>query len=568
MKKTLTLLLLTMALCLSPLAARAQAAVARTVERTYIATDRGFYIAGDNLWCSAFCVNVATGRLSDLSSVVYLELHSASGVALTAKIALDEGRGGGCIALPPSLPTGSYRLIAYTAQNRNEADYDFTGIAAKTLSICNAFSRERVEGGVEVVSEAVSAAPLPGCEEGPLLLFAPAEAAPGEKITLTLNVPEDATVSVSVCHEDGLPHGDNASLGGFLAALPAVGSPRMGTDYTPEYEGEIIHGHIAGFSPEKKESLIGKFAFISAPGNKADIYCSEIDTSGRLTFYTGNIYGRKELITEIEGIDTLENCHVELESPFVEPALPAPAPMRLSASMSEAVSARAMAMQIERRFASDTLLEYLPRRDNLLFEESLRRSYHLDDYTRFPVMREVFIEFIPELRARENEGVRDIQVRVEDGGSDPRFYRRTSLTLLDGVPVFDQNKIYNYDPALVENIDIYPYIYFVGKREFGGIVNFVTYKRNLPSIRFSGNVRVVNYQGVLYPTAYTCETASGDYPDYRQTAFWHPLVSVRAGKPAPLTCKLPGYAGTFTVTVEGMTAAGAPILVRKQISVR
>ena len=539
------------------------------MERTYIATDRDFYMAGDNLWCSAFCLDAATGALSNLSSVAYLELSSADGVALTAKIALAEGRGGGCIALPLSLPTGNYRLIAYTAQNRNEAGYDFSGIASKTISICNAFSRERVAGGVTVADGMPAAAPdVP--ESGALTLFAPGEAAPGEQITLTLSLPEKATVAVSVTHEDGLPHNANPWLGDLLTALPAVGAPRFTESVIPEYEGEIIHGHIVGFSPEKLAALSGKYAFISAPGNKSDIYSSEIDASGRVTFYTGNIYGQKELITEIEGIDSLANCHIELESPFVEAQVPAPAPLVLSSLMKEALEARAAAMQIERRFMADTLLEYLPRRDNLLFEESLCRRYHLDDYTRFPVMKEVFIEFIPELRARERGGVRDIQVRVEDGSRDPRFFSQSSLMLLDGVPIFDQNRIYAYDPALVEDIDIYPYIYYVGKREFGGIVNFVTYKRNLPGMRFSSNVRVVGYQGVLYPTAYTCATVAGgkDYPDYRQTAFWHPLVDLKAGVPRQVQCLLPGYKGTFTVTVEGITDSGAPIFVRKQISVR
>ena len=541
----------------------------RTVERTFISTDRDFYMAGEMLWCSAFCMDAGTGRLSNLSSVVYLELHSAAGQALTAKIALSEGRGGGGIALPPSLPTGNYRLIAYTAQNRNESGYDYTGIASKTISVCNAFSRERVPAGVEVVQELPAERPAVP-ETGALTLFAPAEATPGEQITLTLNLPEAATVSVSVCHEDGLPHPDNPTLAAFVKELPAVGAPLFTQTVLPDYEGEIIRGHIVGFSPEKLAALTGKFAFISAPGNKSDIYCSSIDAEGKVVFYTGNIYGQKDLITEIEGIDTLANCHIELESPFVEPGVTAPAPLKLSAEMREALEARAVAMQIERRFMADTLLEYLPRRDNLLFEESLCRHYHLDDYTRFPVMRDVFIEFIPELRARERDGVRDVQVRVEDGGRDSRFYTRASLVLLDGVPIFDQSRIYHYDPALVEDIDIYPYIYYVGKREFGGIVNFVTYKRNLPGMRFSSNVRVVGYQGVLYPTAYTCASAAGGstYPDYRQTAYWHPLVNLKPNEPRQLQCLLPGYPGTFTVTVEGLTESGTPVRGTARISVR
>ena len=39
------------------------------VERTYLSTDRDCYVAGDRIWCSAFCVDAATGVLSGFSSI-------------------------------------------------------------------------------------------------------------------------------------------------------------------------------------------------------------------------------------------------------------------------------------------------------------------------------------------------------------------------------------------------------------------------------------------------------------------------------------------------------------------
>ena len=90
----------------------------RAVERVYVSTDKDVYVAGDRIWCSAFCVQ-PSGALSEISRMAYLELHGTSNMAATARIALDAGRGGGYLDLPAALPTGNYRLVAYTAQNND-----------------------------------------------------------------------------------------------------------------------------------------------------------------------------------------------------------------------------------------------------------------------------------------------------------------------------------------------------------------------------------------------------------------------------------------------------------------
>ena len=67
MKRVFILLLITLLQATSLLAGQG-------VERTYLATDREVYVAGDRVWCSAFCVDASTGRLSNRSAIVYLEL--------------------------------------------------------------------------------------------------------------------------------------------------------------------------------------------------------------------------------------------------------------------------------------------------------------------------------------------------------------------------------------------------------------------------------------------------------------------------------------------------------------
>lgn len=529
----------------------------RVVERTYLSTDKDVYVAGDQLWYSAFCLDVAKGTPSSVSDIAYIELRCDGTVAATGKVALVGGRGAGRLQLPANLPTGNYRLIAYTTQNKAEKDYDYTGLASKTVSVFNVFSNERVSDGVEVVSDEDYAALK----------------APVQPVTAALNVTwEDGAVrvenntgkplslSVSVYHDDGIVGPENPTLADFTAACAKVGPKTLDPKVVPDFEGEIIRGRIVGFDAEKIQQLVGHYAFLSTPSDKSDVYSSAIDNEGRLAFYTGNIYGDKECICEIEGIDPSLNCFIELESPFVNAPVAKVSPLRMAASLKDALQERSFGMQVERRFLADTLMDFLPVRDNGLFEDD-EVVYPLDDYTRFTTMEEVFVEFIPEIRARRgSDRSREIQVLLSNG-TMPRFSQDRTLMLLDGVPVFDQQKIMDYDPLLVESIHIYPRTHYIGTRVYEGIVNFVTYKHNLPAFKLGDNVRVIDWQGASWPMAMTGSALDGkpEYPDYRQTLCWYPLLDLEPGTAQSVPCKKPDYKGRFVVVVEGLSADGSPV---------
>ena len=50
--------------------------MANARERVYVATDKDIYLAGENLWCSVYCMDDATGKYTTISSVAFLEFHS------------------------------------------------------------------------------------------------------------------------------------------------------------------------------------------------------------------------------------------------------------------------------------------------------------------------------------------------------------------------------------------------------------------------------------------------------------------------------------------------------------
>ena len=539
----------------------------RLRERVYLSTDRDVYVAGDAVWLSAWCVDAGTGRLSSFSKTAYVEVHSPTGMVQTAKIALDGGRGAGRLTLPTTLPTGNYRLLAYTQLGASEEGFDaLTGV--RTVSVFNILSKERTEGGVRLVSEAPRSPVIPTA--GSLQLTttdATRSAATG--IYLSNPGTEPVSISLSVRHDDGIPAPDGEHIADFVRDLRALPAARgFDSGVIPEYEGEIIRARVTGIEAARMETLSGKFAFISSPGTGENLYTETIAPDGTTVFFTSNIYDDQEMFLEIEGLDRDQICHLELTSPFRDlPAGDIPS-LPLYAGWKEALELRGLGMQLEKTFDADTLYAELPARMHRIFDERTCTRYLLDDYTRFPLIEEICIEFIPELRVRRVDGKREIQVCIPDHLGNFYFPTGSALVLLDGVPVLDHERLLAYDPLLVQRIDIYTDDYFLGARSFSGIANFVTYKGTLPNMRFEDNVRVVDFQGCSLPLAYTCAGVDSEYPDYRQTIYWHPMLTLAPGESVTVECKTPAYSGRFEVVAEGLTEQGEAVSARSTLNVR
>ena len=538
----------------------------RLRERVYLSTDSEVYVAGDAVWMSAWCVDAATGALSTFSKIAYVEVHSASGLVQTAKIALNGGRGAGRLILPDTLPTGNYRILCFTRLGASETGFDPLD-GARTISVVNTFSADRVPDGVRIVPHAPAAAPAAD-QDGLEIGAEPAATGGLARIRVTNRGTQAAGFSLRVRHDDGIPAPAGGRIGDFVAQNRRLPTPAgFAADVVPEYEGEIIRARVTGTDEAGRRAMDGKYAFLSSPGSGENLYTEAIAPDGTVTFFTTNIFGSQNMFLEIENPGRDNVCHLEIESPFPDLSPGEIPPLQLSADYAQALELRKLAMQLERNFDADTLYDALPVHEHRVFDERDRTRYILDDYTRFPVMEELFVEFIHEVRVRRVDGRPQIQVSTTDYSGHRSFPQGMALVLLDGIPVPDHAKILAYDPLLVEHIDIYSRTFFFGARSFSGIVNFVTYKGNLPSMQFEDNVRIVDFQGCSLPLAYTCEGVGAKYPDYRQTLYWHPMLSLAPGESMEIECKTPAYSGRFEVFAEGLTAGGQAVSARTALEV-
>ena len=109
-------------------------------ERVYLQTDKQLYLAGELLYLKTFTVTHEKKPLS-FSKIAYVELLDEANFRAQVKIELINGVGEGWMELPLDLPTGYYRLIAYTRFMRNEGASVFF---EKDIAVMNTFQPNQI----------------------------------------------------------------------------------------------------------------------------------------------------------------------------------------------------------------------------------------------------------------------------------------------------------------------------------------------------------------------------------------------------------------------------------------
>ena len=540
-------------LILSALALAGTLSLAAPTERIYVSTDRSAYLAGDAVWCSLTCLD-GNGRFSNASAVSYVELVSEEGTACTAKIGLLDGRGAGSFRIPVTTPTGTYRILAYTAVNAAEAGTPWLA-GSRLVTVFNTTSRARVAGNVVIGSRNAAEEDVRPAAEGQLELSTRVRIPKGRPSVLNLhNGGSAASISLSVFHADDLPQGDRENTpAGFLKALPASVSTTRAVSV--ENDGEIISARIRGTALHTDDVTL---ATLSAAGSPTDLYIGRTEGDGRLRFYTSNIYGNREIVCEVAQLDRQEG-YIDFESPFLFPETGPLPKLALDPSLRPDLNARKAALRAEKTRRIDTLTTFMTHREDLLLASIPVRRYHLDDYTRFHSVKEILVEITPELTLRTDRGVPSILLTYSDALERRSDRTNNIAVMMDGVFLSDLNLLLGFDAMLLEDIDIYDEPLVCGKTPLHGIVNFITKKNYVTALHFPANVRVVDFQGVAYPVAYNGAVPEGEGQDLRQLLYWHPILNMDAGSDYRLEFTAPGYAGRFLVVAEGFTEDGKPI---------
>lgn len=507
-------------------------------ERVRLETDQELYLAGETIYFSVSTTDTMN-RPIEFSKVAYVELLSEEQPESQAMIDVHQSVGDGQLVIPDYLPTGYYRLVAYTRFMRNEGPAAFH---RKLIAIVNPLTLDkndlRMKGAKTLPSQSNQASNI--------------TIRPDRKVypkrtqgVIEINNLPSTTHLVSVVISDA----HNLTIAEDKINDTELLFTKSGESFTAEYEGHIIRAKV------HSDSLQDVDIYLSAPGMGPLIYRGQTNKSGTVSFYTEN----GTLLNEIATVINTESTHkqtVDIQSPFAGVPLAALPRLEIDSSLVDRILQRSVALQLQKAFHSDTTKN---EPTNLASTLTPNRTYRLDDYTRFPTLGEVIIEFVSNVRFRRINGMRRISVSSPEQGA---FTLGNSLVLLDNVPVFDHELLLQYNPLLMEKIDVYMGKYVFGAAFFDGIVSFSTYQGNLGGFKLDESTAIMNYPVVQSSQIFSAPSYSTDQqglkhiPDLRHLLLWKPNIPTQGRDKITIPFSTSDLTGTFRVRATSRTDEG------------
>ena len=439
-------------------------------------------------------------------------------------------------------PPGATLLLAaktdknsYAARERVSLQLTAAGPQPANLSVAvYQLDSLSTAGGTDITSYLWLVADLKGQVENPARYFAPASpevAAATDNLMLTQGWSRFRWANVVGNKPDSLPH-------------------------PPELNGHLLRGRVVN---SLTGALIARVpAYLASPSRRVQLYNAVSKDDGSIQFELTDFYGFRQLVAQLDTRrDSLNR--VELFSPFAPPVPSPAAPLSLSERWAASLRRRHVQAEVEQQYFGSRPVRYVtPSTDSMAFYGKPNEHYLLDKYVRFKVMEEVMREYVP-----------GVLVRIRKDGFHflvPDYQRRETmeepLVLLDGVPVFNTNRIMAFDPLKVQKLDVLTTRYFLGPLMHQGIVSYSTYKGDLAGFSFDAHALLQDYEGLqgqreFYAPRYdTSTTFQSRLPDFRNLLYWNPAVHTRLGSSSTNIFYTSDQIGRYVVVVQGITDTG------------
>ncbi|MEP6595125.1 MAG: hypothetical protein ABJA71_04220, partial [Ginsengibacter sp.] len=329
-------------------------------------------------------------------------------------------------------------------------------------------------------------------------------------------------------------------------------------EFLPEYEGQIVSGMIVN----KKSGIPVQDipTYLSVPGTYFQFGNTISQSNGVVQFVPKDSYGTGEIIVQTNYIKD-SSYRIDISDPFSKTSSTKCFPeFRLSQTWKNQLALHAINAQAQNIYIKNKDY-FLPRDiyDSLPFYGKPDKTYYLDNYTRFVTMEEVMREYVTEVRVRKRNEQFSYQVRNIPYNS---IFDNNPLILLDGVPVFDVNKIISFDPLKVKKIDVIARKYYIGAIDYDGIVSYSTYDGDFSGLELDPNSLVLEYSGLqlkrefYVPIYETSEQQKNRLPDYRTVLHWSPDIKTNEEGKQSLSFYTSDLPGKYAVVVEGITPLG------------
>ncbi|MGZ3943625.1 MAG: hypothetical protein ACXVJB_01715 [Mucilaginibacter sp.] len=325
--------------------------------------------------------------------------------------------------------------------------------------------------------------------------------------------------------------------------------------FLPEYTEPVITAHISDAATKTPGKNIT--AYLTIHGKPDQLFVAKSDSTGNLLFNTLNFYGSHELFVQTNSLRD-STFHIDIVNPFDERHSTAHiTPLSLTGDMKNLLADNSINVQVQNIFAMDQLKQFTDQPvDSTSFYGKPYKTYKLDDYTRFPTMEEVLREYVTSIAVFKRQGKFDIKMFDVD-----KLLGRP-LVLLDGVPIFDEDKIFKVDPLKITKLEMVTKNYQYGTSLFNGVMSFSSYKGDRANFEINPSAVVLDYEGLqrerkFYSPVYNSdEQLNSPIPDFRTVLYWNPNAGTRADGKADLDFYTGDKPGRYVGIIEGIAGNG------------
>jgi hypothetical protein len=536
---------------LRALCAGGQEPGATLCERIYLQTDKSLYLAGETIYLKTLALTEEKLPLS-LSKVAYIELVSDTFSLVQVHVVLRNGIGQGIMELPQDIPSGYYRLIAYTRWMRNEMPETFF---EKQMTVLNV--RRPLTLYSSVPTDRPAAKEIAIDPQKVVLHVDKPRYATREQVNLQLTeLPRNIhTLSVSVAGVSPFVPDSGRSVRLLTAAFVPFTPHVSGKKYLPEYEGSILSGKL---TPIKTRDVpeTGITAWLAIPGSSIRFFTGKNENDDVQILTTGISDVTEVVISAAD--EAGHKYQVDIESPFIlyHPAKPQPE-LRIDSLCIDDLTKRVVAQQVMKtsKPQDDTVIgtEYT------CFDLAPVKTYLLEEYTRFPGIEEVITEFVQGVRFQTRNGKKWLTMAVKQGND---LIWIQPLVTLDGVPLREHDVLTTVNPLLMKKIDVYSSAYVFGETVFKGVIAFSTFRYDYPGLRSDPSYLIRHYAWPPTPHPFRMPDYTDEHirqsrhPDFRHTLLWVPDIQTNGRTSLDVPFFTSDFTGDFIVTVEGLTDDG------------
>ena len=558
--------------------------IANFKEELFVRTDRDIYITGEQVWFKVYTLNGLTHTPCNISKVVYLELLDKNNFPLRQlKVKTESNSGSSNFVLPENISSGNYIIRAYTNWMKNFSTDQFF---YKTISVINPFESidhlklpNKISNSDSAISITVdqSQSIRTGNDSRQTAISDQGDSKKQVKYTFTLEKPqysprEKVKMEIAVTDMAGNPVETDLSVSVAKSVVinstgltsfycfnsnDRVGNRTGGQDYIAELEGHLISGYLRLKTTD--EPLKNTDLSLSFVGKTARCQFGKTDENGEFNFVIKES-GLNEIVIQTLSPDIL-GYYVELNQPFSSVfSKVKPGKFYIDSSRTDEINKVIVGTQINNIY--EPFRQKMPGNGKIVipdFYAQPENSIRMADYIELTSLREVVKEIMPNVYTLRQNGKYDFKLINKFRGQP---FENKPLILVDGVPIYDFEKVLSINSKDIEKADIINTRYFISENIFDGILSFITKKGNLSVLEFDNSIFRQVYEGCqtpdnFYSPDYSTSVTKGSHiPDYRNTLFWNPDLKTRKDGKTEISFFTSDESADYTIVVEGITSDG------------